>query len=117
MILKSPRGDFKIRQAQLAFTNNPTQPPLYAKGRGGGVAIREFVTRFVIRKLMPEANNKLVQYIKDIRKEMSIIIWPTRQEALRLTVLVVAGSVAIGLFLAFFDWVFTKGLEKLLTLK
>jgi len=64
-----------------------------------------------------QQDNKLVQYIKDVRKEMSIIIWPTRQEALRLTGLVIVGSAVIGIVLAFFDWVFTQGLEKLLTLK
>ncbi|HXZ94407.1 MAG TPA: preprotein translocase subunit SecE [Dehalococcoidia bacterium] len=34
--------------------------------------------------------------------------WPTRQEALRLSLLVLAVCVAVGLILGGFDWLFTQ---------
>lgn len=63
------------------------------------------------------AQNALSQYLKGVRSELSHIVWPTRKETIRLTSLVIGGSVAIGVLLALFDFLANKGLEYLLTLR
>ncbi|MBI5135679.1 preprotein translocase subunit SecE [Candidatus Uhrbacteria bacterium] len=67
---------------------------------------------------MAEAKlNPFVQYFKGARSELSHIVWPTRKEATRLTLLVIGASGGIGLVLALFDFGLNKGLEYLLSLR
>ena len=63
------------------------------------------------------STNPLVRYIKEVRKEMKHIIWPTRQETIRLTVLVLVGSAIVGVLLALFDFGFTEGFKQLLNIR
>ncbi|MCB0130805.1 MAG: preprotein translocase subunit SecE [Caldilineaceae bacterium] len=48
----------------------------------------------------PKSENRLVRYLKDTRAEINKVTWPTREEGLRLTwvVLVVTIISAIALF-------------------
>jgi len=61
--------------------------------------------------------NLIVQYLKGARSELSHIVWPSRQEATRLTLLVIGASAGIGILLALFDFLLNKGLEYLLALR
>ena len=45
-----------------------------------------------------------VEVVAELRKAH----WPTRQEALRLSILVLCVCVAVGLVLGAFDWIFTQ---------
>ncbi|GEM_PF-1034500 len=63
------------------------------------------------------AQNALSHYLKGVRSELSHIVWPTRQEAIKLTSLVIGGSAGIGILLALFDLLSDKGLQYLLTLR
>jgi preprotein translocase subunit SecE len=51
---------------------------------------------------------KITEYIKETRAEMSHVTWPTRKQAIAFALLVVAVSVAISVYLGFFDYVFTR---------
>ncbi|HEX2923146.1 MAG TPA: preprotein translocase subunit SecE [Chloroflexota bacterium] len=42
------------------------------------------------------------------------MVWPTRQEAINLTAIVIGVSVAVGVFLGFVDFVFAQGFQLLL---
>ena len=53
-----------------------------------------------------------IQYLKDVRVELSHVSWPTQKQAVVYTLLVVAISVLTSLFLGFFDFVFVNVLEK-----
>ena len=54
------------------------------------------------------------QYLKDTRGELHHVAWPTRLQTIVYTILVVALSVGIALYLGFFDFVFTTGLARAL---
>lgn len=54
---------------------------------------------------------KLFDYIRDTKAELRHVSWPTRKQAIAYTLLVVAISVAVSLYLGFFDALFTEGLK------
>lgn len=54
--------------------------------------------------------NRLVTYLKESRDEMKRVVWPTRREATKHTVLVIAISLAVAAFLGLIDF----GLNRLL---
>ncbi len=51
--------------------------------------------------------NILVRTLRETRSELRQVVWPTREETIRLTVLVIAVSVVIGLLLFIGDTIFT----------
>lgn len=55
-----------------------------------------------------------VVFLKEVRTEMEKVSWPTRPEATRLTLIVIAVSLVIGLYIGALDFVFTKIMEFLL---
>ncbi len=57
-------------------------------------------------KSLSLTNNPIVQYLKEARAEMNKVTWPTREEALRLTGIVLAVTAAMAAFLGFLDAVF-----------
>ena len=54
------------------------------------------------------------RFVQDIINELKKVTWPTREETVRLTVIVIVVSVAIGLFLGGadigFNWIVDKTL-------
>jgi preprotein translocase SecE subunit len=54
----------------------------------------------------------LITYIKDTQGELKHVSWPTRNQAIAFTVVVVAISVFVSLYLGFFDYVLRLILEK-----
>jgi preprotein translocase SecE subunit len=53
------------------------------------------------------------QFLVEVRSELKKVVWPTRDEATKLTALVVAISVIVGFFLGGVDFAFTKLFELL----
>lgn len=54
----------------------------------------------------------LGQYIKDTRSELNHVAWPTRVQTIVYTILVIAISLIVSLYLGFFDFLFTNGLGR-----
>ena len=54
------------------------------------------------------------QYIKDTQAELRHVAWPTRLQTIVYTILVVAISIGISLYLGLFDFLFTTGLSRFL---
>ncbi len=52
--------------------------------------------------------NRVVRYFREVRAEVSKIVWPTRRAALRLTGVVLATVVVMSIALGLVDWLFTK---------
>jgi len=50
-------------------------------------------------------------FLKETRDELKKVVWPSRQEVIRLTFVVIAVSLVVGLFLGGLDFVFTKIIE------
>lgn len=57
---------------------------------------------------------KFLNYLKEARAELAKVNWPTRQQAMRLTVVVVIFTVAVSMFIGSLDYVFSLGLQKLI---
>jgi len=51
---------------------------------------------------------KLTEYIKETRAEMNHVNWPTKNETIRFTALVIAVSLATAILLGLSDFVFSK---------
>ncbi len=49
-----------------------------------------------------------VKFILETYAELRKVIWPTRQEVVRLTLVVITISVAVGLYIGGLDFAFTK---------
>jgi len=52
-----------------------------------------------------------VTFLKEVRSEMEKVSWPTRQQAVRLTLIVIGISVVVALFIGALDFTFTKAME------
>lgn len=57
----------------------------------------------------------LIQYIKETQVELKHVSWPTRSQAIVFTIVVIAVSVGVSLFLGFSDFLLKTGLEKIIT--
>jgi preprotein translocase subunit SecE len=49
-----------------------------------------------------------VNFLNEVKDELKKVVWPTRQEIIRLTVVVIAISLLVGVFLGGLDFIFTK---------
>ena len=54
------------------------------------------------------------RFIGEVVSELRRVTWPTRQETMRLTIMVVAVATAIGLFLGIFDMGFARLIDLIL---
>ena len=60
------------------------------------------------------ATTNPVVFLKEVKSELSKVNWPTRQETIKLTVIVIAISLAIGLYIGGIDFILTKLTDLLL---
>lgn len=54
---------------------------------------------------------KLTNYIKNSIIELKKVSWPTKQQAVRHTLLVIAISAVVAAFLGIIDFILTKALQ------
>ena len=50
----------------------------------------------------------VIQYLTEVRQELARVTWPTRQQTIQKTTIVVAASVAVGTFIGVLDFAFTR---------
>jgi preprotein translocase subunit SecE len=55
--------------------------------------------------------SKLADYLRDTRGELRHVSWPTKNQAIAFTAIVIALALFMALFLGFFDFLFTWLLE------
>lgn len=58
--------------------------------------------------------SRFINYIRATKAEMKHVSWPTREQAIVYTVLVVVISALVALFIAAFDFLFGEGLNLLI---
>ncbi len=58
--------------------------------------------------------NRVAKYFREARAEMRKVTWPTRQEALHLTGIVLAVTVAMAILLWILDLLFTGVMSALI---
>ena len=51
---------------------------------------------------------RIKRFFEEARVEFRHVNWPSRAEAIRLTVIVIVISLGLALFLGFFDWLFSN---------
>ena len=75
-----------------AAPSTPTRAPLPALGGAGG----------------RRGRGNPLDFIRDVRSELRKVAWPTQRETINLTVVVIALSAVVGLFLGGVDYVFQE---------
>jgi preprotein translocase subunit SecE len=49
-----------------------------------------------------------VNFFKEVKDELKKVVWPSKNEVVRLTLIVILVSVGVGLFLGLMDYIFTN---------
>lgn len=58
--------------------------------------------------------NKLVDFLREVNVELAKVVWPSRDQTLRLTIMVVLVTLVVGFFLGGIDFLLTKLTDLLL---
>jgi len=56
--------------------------------------------------------NRIVTYLRDVRAELSKVSWPTRQQTINYTFVVIGISLALAIFLGVLDFALTEVLNR-----
>lgn len=57
---------------------------------------------------------KIAEYFKETKIELKHVIWPSRKMTLFYTIIVIVLSIVIAYYLGIFDFLFSKGVSKIL---
>jgi preprotein translocase subunit SecE len=55
--------------------------------------------------------SRLTEYLKETKGELKHVSWPTKNQAILFTVIVVVFSAVVAIFLGAFDYLFTLGVK------
>jgi len=58
--------------------------------------------------------NALITFVKQAREELKKVTWPTREQTIRYTIVVIIASVVVGLFTGGVDYLFTTLVRSLI---
>jgi preprotein translocase subunit SecE len=53
----------------------------------------------------------LLDYIRDTKGEMKHVSWPTKNQAIGYTAIVLVLSIVLSIYLGFFDFIFTRVMD------
>jgi preprotein translocase subunit SecE len=56
--------------------------------------------------------NKIITFLGEVRLELKKVNWPSQDQILRYTIIVIIASVAVAIFLGGLDFIFTILLNK-----
>lgn len=59
--------------------------------------------------------SKINEYYKETKSELKHVVWPGKKLTILYTIIVIVLSVLVAYFLGIFDFIFSKGLEKLIS--
>jgi len=62
------------------------------------------------------ADNRITRYFKEVRAEIRKVTWPTRQEVLRFTAIVVVVLILMSAFMAIIDFAFSRLMQAIISL-
>jgi len=55
---------------------------------------------------------KIVTFFQEVKMEMKKVNWPTKKETIRYTLIVIAISIAVAIYLGGLDFIFTTILNR-----
>ena len=58
--------------------------------------------------------NKIISYIKESKDELKKVVWPSRKETIKYTLLVIGISVVMAIFLGAIDFGLNIAIEKII---
>ena len=58
--------------------------------------------------LRVQTENRIVRYFRETRAELRKVVWPSREEATRLSLIVISVTVAMSVALGIIDFVFSR---------
>lgn len=56
----------------------------------------------------PKIGGSPIQFLKEAKSELKKVKWPSKEEVIKMTSIVIGVSVAISLFISALDFIFTK---------
>ncbi len=59
-------------------------------------------------------NFLLFRYLREVRDELKKVTWPTREQTIQKTLLVILVSVVVGVYIGGLDYLFTQGTSLIL---
>lgn len=62
----------------------------------------------------PAFGSSPIKFLKEAKRELFRVVWPKRQEVVKLTFIVIFISLVVGLYLGVLDFGFTKIIELIL---
>lgn len=51
--------------------------------------------------------NQAILFLKEVRAELDKVVWPTREQTVRYSILVIVVATVVGLFLGALDYILT----------
>lgn len=54
------------------------------------------------------SSNSAVSFLKEVREEVKKVVWPSRQETIRMTAIVVGASAVVGIYLTMLDYILNR---------
>ena len=60
--------------------------------------------------------SKITEYFKEIKAELKHVVWPSKNQTILYTLIVIVLSVLVAYFLGIFDFIFSQGLQKIIVI-
>ena len=51
---------------------------------------------------------KAIDFLKEVRVELDKVVWPTRAQTIKLTIIVISVTILVGFFIGGIDFLLTK---------
>ena len=61
-----------------------------------------------------KSGNKIIKFFKEVKSEMKKVVWPSKKQVIKNTLIVIAAVIIIGIVIWILDFVFGLGLSKLI---
>lgn len=58
--------------------------------------------------------SKITEYLNDTKTELKHVIWPSKNQTLYYTLIIIILSVVISYYLGIWDFIFSQGLQKII---
>lgn len=59
-------------------------------------------------KKSAKSSNRIIRYFQETQEELRKVTWPTREETIRLTMIVLGATVIFAVFLGALDFIFQR---------
>lgn len=59
-------------------------------------------------------SNRIVRFFKEVKSEIKKVVWPSKKQVIKNTLIVIAAVLIIGAFIWILDLLFKFGLDKLI---